>query len=86
MSFNGDTFSLMLKFGGGMLGILLLVWLLAIATPHIAKFVDKLTAKLPARVQNSQSQIDNNNDYKVHDIYEGEKNIDDNVNDKNKKE
>lgn len=64
----------MLKFGIGMVGILLLIWLLAVATPHIARFVDKLFGKdkpdgsKPERVQ------DNKNDaaeYTVHDIYEG---------------
>ena len=83
MSFNKETFELMTAFGGAMLGLLLVIWLLAFATPHMAKFVDKLLgrkeeksgkgdAPIPERVEgelNGSTQAER--EYKVYDIYEG---------------
>ena len=59
----------LLKFGGAMLGLLLLVWLIALLTPKAAGLIDKLAGKKPSpeRVQDS---IDSENDYKVYSIFE----------------
>lgn len=58
------------KFGGAMLGILLLVWLIAALTPKLAKIVDKIMGKpsdpSPERVQ---EEINNDN-YKVISLFE----------------
>lgn len=81
LSFNQDTFSLMLRFAGAMLGILLLIWLIALGTPKMAKLVDKLLGKLhidqgadrvpsPERVGDSDNGV-KPQEYKVYDIYEG---------------
>ena len=79
MSFNKDTFDLMLKLALAMIGILLIIWLLAVATPKLAKLVDKLLGRVkidqgassvpsPERVRdNNASEVE----YKVYDIYEG---------------
>lgn len=83
MSFNKETFDLMLTFGLAMMGVLMVIWLLAFATPHIAKFTDKLlgrktehsgtgAAPVPERVEGElkgSSQAER--EYKVYDIYEG---------------
>lgn len=81
MSFNEDTFWLMLKFAGAMLGILLLIWLIALGTPKMAKLADKLLGKLNIdrgadHVPSPERVGDNDNgekpqEYKVYDIYEG---------------
>lgn len=83
MSFNSETFSLMLKFGGAMIGLLLLVWLVAVGTPYAAKFIDKTLGKAkidqgdkavpdPERVQDDENKNDDApSEYRVYDIYEG---------------
>ena len=79
MSFNKDTFDLMLKLALAMIGILLIIWLLAVATPKLAKLVDKLLGR--AKIDQGASSVpspervrDNNaseGEYRVYDIYEG---------------
>jgi Sec-independent protein translocase protein TatA len=83
MSFNKETFELMIKLALAMIVILLVIWLLAEGTPKAAKLVDKLLGKLKVNqgansvpVEN-QTEDDENNDitqdseYRVYDIYEG---------------
>ncbi len=49
-----ESLALFGKFGGAMLGLLLLVWLIAILTPKAAALIDKLSGKpRPARVQDN---------------------------------
>lgn len=51
---NYETLALFGKFGGVMLGLLLLVWLIAILTPKAAALIDKLSGKpRPERVENN---------------------------------
>ncbi len=74
MGFNQETFWLMLKFGGAMIGILLLIWLIAVGTPYAAKLVDKLLGKLNINTgESSVPDADGEKDgkYTVYDIYEG---------------
>ncbi len=92
MSFNSETFSLMLKFGGAMIGLLLLVWLVAVGTPYAAKFIDKTLGKAkidqgdkavpdPERVQDDENKNDDApSEYRVYDIYEGTPSDDKNEN------
>lgn len=58
------------KFAGAMLGILMLVWLIALLTPKLAKIIDKLMGKpadpSPERVQ----QEVNEDNYKVYSLFE----------------
>lgn len=44
---NYESLALFGKFGGAMLGLLLLVWLIAVLTPKAAKLIDKLAGKPP---------------------------------------
>ena len=83
MSFNKETFDLMVTFGAAMIGVLLFIWLLAVATPYAAKLVDRLLGRkdthggkddtpIPERVEgelNGSTQAER--EYKVYDIYEG---------------
>ena len=80
MSFNKDAFDVMLKLALAMIGILLIIWLLAVATPKLAKLVDKLLGKaridqgassvpIPERVQDSNNASEG--EYRVYEIYEG---------------
>ena len=55
MSFNKETFDLMLKLALGMVGILLLIWLIAVFTPKLAKFIDKIFGK--AKIDPGPSSI-----------------------------
>lgn len=48
MEVNWDSVVMMVKFAGGMLGILAIVYILACVTPWLAKKVDKLRGKAPA--------------------------------------
>lgn len=72
---NWDTFGMMSKLLLGMVGILLLIYVLAVLTPKLAKLVDKLLGKAnpgknmsPARVKDEDGK-----EYQVKDIYEGGK-------------
>lgn len=40
-----ESLALFGKFGGAMLGLLLLVWLIAVLTPKAAKLIDRLSGK-----------------------------------------
>ena len=73
MSFNKETFDLMLKLALGMVGILLLIWLIAVFTPKLAKFIDKIFGK--AKIDPGQSSItlENGEKYTVKSVFEGEK-------------
>lgn len=81
LSINYETLNLMLKFGGIMMAILLLIWLLAVATPKLAKFIDKLLGRVnidkgqdsvPIKTENSDNPTEQEV-YTVLDIYEGAK-------------
>ncbi|MDE5860139.1 MAG: hypothetical protein K2H23_07145 [Oscillospiraceae bacterium] len=74
MNINYESLALFGKFGGAMLGLLLIVWLIALLTPKAAAFVDKISGKeRPARVQdnidteNNESSQEN---YKVYSVFE----------------
>ena len=69
MSVNYESLALFGKFGGGMLGLLLLVWIIAVLTPKAAALIDRLAGKKPSpeRVQDSTPS---ENDYKVYSIFE----------------
>ena len=69
MNIDYDSLALFGKFGGAMLGLLLLVWVIALLTPKAAAVIDRLAGKKPSpeRVQDS---IDSENDYKVYSVFE----------------
>lgn len=56
MEANWDSVWLMLKFAGAMLGILALVYILACITPWLAKKIDRIRGKAPARENPADSQ------------------------------
>lgn len=70
MDIDYESLKLFGKFGGAMLGILMLVWLIALLTPKLAKIIDKLMGKpadpSPERVQ---EEINEDN-YKVISLFE----------------
>lgn len=95
MSFNKDTFDLMLKLALAMIGILLIIWLLAVATPKLAKLVDKLLGRAKidqgANSVPSPERVRDDNDaskgeYRVYDIYEGTPPDENNENNDDKKD
>lgn len=64
---NYETLILFGKFGGGMLGLLLIVWLIAILTPKAAALIDRLAGKpRPERVQDNIKT----EEYEVHSFFE----------------
>lgn len=69
---NYESLALFGKFGGAMLGLLLIVWLIALLTPKAAKLIDRLLHKKsgglpdPERVGNNY----NEENYKVYSIFE----------------
>ena len=69
-----ESLALFGKFGGAMLGLLLLVWLIAILTPKAAVLIDKLAGKpRPERVQDNIDTENNESvpeNYKVYSIFE----------------
>lgn len=69
MSVNYESLALFGKFGGGMLGLLLLVWLIAVITPKAAALLDKIAGKKPSP-ERVQDNITSENDYKVYSIFE----------------
>ena len=73
MSFNQETFDLMLKLAFGMIGILLLIWLIAVFTPKLAKFVDKTFGKTKIDPGPSSITLENGEKYTVKSVFEGEK-------------
>ena len=74
MNINYESLALFGKFGGAMLGLLLLVWLIAILTPKAAKLIDRLAGKpRPERVQDNIDTENNESvpeNYKVYSIFE----------------
>ena len=67
MNINYESLALFGKFGGAMLGLLLLVWLIAILTPKAAKLIDRLAGKpRPERVQDNIKP----EEYEVHSFFE----------------
>lgn len=67
MNINYEALTLFGKFGGAMLGLLLLVWLIAILTPKAARLIDKLLGKpRPERVQDNIKP----ENYEVHSFFE----------------
>ena len=73
MSFNKDTFDLMLKLALGMIGILLLIWLIAVFTPKLAKFIDNFFGKAKIDPGPSSITLENGEKYTVKSVFEGEK-------------
>lgn len=64
---NYEALALFGKFGGAMLGLLLLVWLIAVLTPKAAKLIDKLAGKpRPERVEDNIKP----EEYEVHSFFE----------------
>lgn len=67
---NYEALALFGKFGGAMLGLLLLVWLIAILTPKAAKFIDKISGRPPKeRPERVEDNIKPEN-YEVHSFFE----------------
>lgn len=64
---NSDALVLVVKFGGIILGLLLLVWLIAVLTPKAAALIDRLLGKpRPERVQDNIKP----EEYEVHSFFE----------------
>lgn len=72
MSFNPETFSLMLKLLIGMIAILILIWLIAVLTPKIAGLTDKLFGNVKIDKGESTVKLENGEEYTVRSIYEGQ--------------
>lgn len=67
---NYESLALFGKFGGAMLGLLLLVWLIAVLTPKAAKIIDRLAGKpLKERPERVQDNI-KPEEYEVHSFFE----------------
>ena len=63
----------MLKLALGMIGILLLIWLIAVFTPRLAKFIDKVFGKAKIDPGPSSITLENGEKYTVKSVFEGEK-------------
>ena len=64
---NYESLTLFGKFGGAMLGLLLVVWIIALLTPKAAKLIDRLAGKpRPERVQDNIKP----EEYEVHSFFE----------------
>lgn len=63
----------MLKLALGMIGILLLIWLIAVFTPKLAKFIDKVFGKSKIDPGPSSITLQNGEKYTVKSVFEGEK-------------
>ena len=67
MNINYESLALFGKFGGAMLGLLLVVWIIALLTPKAAKLIDELSGKpRPERVQDNIKP----EEYEVHSFFE----------------
>jgi len=66
---NYESLAIYTKFGGAMLGILMLVWVIALITPKLAKVIDKLMGK-PADPSPERVQEVNEDNYKVYSLFE----------------
>lgn len=65
---NYESLALFGKFGGAMLGLLLIVWLIAILTPKAAKLIDKLGGKIPP--EGGCEKTIKPEEYEVHSFFE----------------
>lgn len=63
----------MLKLALGMIGILLLIWLIAVFTPKLAKLIDKMLGKAKFDPGPSSITLENGEKYTVKSVFEGEK-------------
>ncbi len=67
---NYESLALYGKFGALMLGLLMLVWVIALITPKLAKIIDKLAGKpaepCPERVEEKITA----ENYEVHSFFE----------------
>lgn len=63
---NYESLALFGKFGGAMLGLLLIVWLIAVLTPKAAKLIDKLGGKNPPE-GGCEKNIDTENNESSHE-------------------
>jgi hypothetical protein len=68
MNINVDTFNLMLTFGIAMIGILLLIFVIAVIVPRLARWIDKAFG-----IKNNTPPPIPPEEYTVQDIYEGDK-------------
>lgn len=68
MNINYESLALFGKFGGAMLGLLLIVWVIAILTPKAAKLIDRLGGKNPPE-GGCQKNI-KPEEYEVHSFFE----------------
>lgn len=67
MNINYESLALFAKFGGAMLGLLLVVWVIAMLTPKAAKLIDRISGKpRPERVQDNIKP----EEYEVHSFFE----------------
>ena len=75
LKINYETLDLMLKFGLAMIGLLLIIWFLAVITPRLAKVVDRIFRRVNVDKDNDTVPLsDGSNDtFTVYDIYEGAK-------------
>ena len=67
---NYESLILFGKFGGGMLGLLLVVWLIAVITPKAAALIDRVLGKSP---KPSPERVEDNikpEEYEVHSFFE----------------
>ena len=69
LAINYESLAIYAKFGGAMLGILMLVWVIALITPKLAKVIDKLMGK-PADPSPERVQEVNEDNYKVYSLFE----------------
>lgn len=56
MNINYESLALLGKFGGAMLGLLLIVWVIAILTPKAAKLIDKISGRPPKERPERQAE------------------------------
>ncbi len=75
LEINYESLSLMLKFAFAMIGLLLLIWLLAVITPKLAKVIDRMfgRVKIDKGTDTMPVSDDGKEVYKVYDIYDGAK-------------
>ncbi len=69
LEINYESLAIYGKFGAAMLGLLMLVWVIALLTPKLAKVVDKLMGK-PADPSPERVQEVNEDNYKVYSLFE----------------
>ncbi|MDR0991422.1 MAG: hypothetical protein LBL87_00790 [Ruminococcus sp.] len=67
MKINVDTFNLMLTFGIAMIGVLLLIFVIAVIVPKLSKWIDRAFG-----IKSTPPPEVSPEDYTVQDIYEGD--------------